>query len=46
MNALTIDTIHAALMDGRAIPYLGPGVLGFGADGSPLPASTRHWPPS
>lgn len=39
MNALTIDTIHAALMDGRAIPYLGPGVLGFGADGSPLPAS-------
>src|ERR1035438_5009600 len=35
----TIDAIHAALMDGRAVPYLGPGVLSLAAADSPLPAT-------
>lgn len=43
MDARTIDTIHAALMDGRVVPYLGPGVLGPGVlgpgAGNSLPAS-------
>jgi hypothetical protein len=39
MNTRTIDAIHAALMDGRAVPYLGPDVLSLGAAASALPSS-------
>ena len=39
MKTRTIDAIHAALMDGRAVPYLGPGVLSLGAAASALPSS-------
>jgi len=39
MDTLTMDTIQAALMKGRIIPYLGPGVLGVGVAARALPAS-------
>lgn len=39
MNTGTIDRIHEALMEGRAVPYLGPGVLGLSAAARALPAS-------
>lgn len=39
MDTSALDAIHAALDDGRAIPYLGPGVLALAGENCPLPAS-------
>jgi hypothetical protein len=38
-TARTLDAVHAALDDGLAIPYLGPGVLTLAGSGCPVPAS-------
>jgi hypothetical protein len=39
MKSSTVDSIHAALMEGRAVPYLGPGVLSLGEAANSLPSS-------
>ena len=39
MDAQTLNAIYAALMEGRVVPYLGPGVLGPEDGESALPAS-------
>lgn len=39
MDTSALDAIHAALDGGRAIPYLGPGVLALAGENCPLPAS-------
>jgi hypothetical protein len=39
MTAETVDAIRASLQSGRAIPYLGPGVLALAGEDCPLPAA-------
>ncbi len=39
MTAETVETIRESLQSGRAIPYLGPGVLALAGENCPLPSS-------
>jgi hypothetical protein len=40
-TARIIDAVHAALAEGSAIPYLGPGVLALAGPECPIPASAE-----
>jgi len=41
MTTPMLDAVHAALRDGLAVPYLGPGVLALAGPECPLPASSE-----
>lgn len=41
MSNTALESIQAALKGGRAIPYLGPGVLALAGENCPLPASAE-----
>jgi hypothetical protein len=42
MDSQSLNVIHAGLVNGRVIPYFGPGVLALSADAPPIPAAASE----